>query len=99
MIKVIQEAPEGSELYESAISQLEDASEIPFYIAHIWEWFWQINKGRTYHMSGPNPITWQDIEAWSNLLSTQIQPIEVEILKEIDSVYLEYMAEKQKKKG
>jgi hypothetical protein len=50
-------------------------------------------------MSGPNPITWQDIEAWSNLLSTQIQPIEVEILKEIDSVYLEYMAEKQKKKG
>lgn len=99
LMQILNHAPEGSEMYDSALAQLEDAPEIPFYLEHIWTWFWQVHRGRTYGMSGPSPLTWPDIQSWTTLLQTNIRPIEVEILKEIDSVYLEYVAKKQKKKG
>jgi|SRR6056297_1063877 len=98
LMQALESAPEGSAIYEDALAQLDDAPEIPFYIVHIWEWFWQINKGRSAGMSGPNPITWQDIVNWNKLLNKQIRPIEVEILYEIDSVYLKKNAERAKKK-
>ena len=97
--QVLQSAPEGSEIYESALSQLEESLDIPFYIAHVWEWFWQISRGRSSGMSGANALTRQDIKAWKDLLEIQIRPVEVEILYEIDAVYLKHIADKQKKKG
>jgi hypothetical protein len=98
LLKVIQDAPEDSELYFSALEELDNAPEIPFYLEHIWEWFWQIRKGVQQGFSGPNPISWADINFWSNLLEIEIRPIEVEIIKEIDSVYLKYIADDTKKK-
>ena len=98
LMQILNSAPEGSEIYESALAQLEEEPEIPFYLEHIWAWFWQLHRGRTYGMSGANPISWEAIQCWSNILQTEIRPIEAEILKEIDSVYLEYVADKQKKK-
>ena len=97
--QVLNTAPEGSDMYETAMEQLENVPEIPFYLTHIWDWFWQIHKGRSYGMSGPNPLTWPDIEAWRNILNIQIRPLEVELIKEIDSTYLEYLAKKHKAKG
>lgn len=99
LMQILQTAEEGTEMYDSALAQIEESPEIPFYLEHIWQWFWQIHRGRTYGMSGPNPLTWTDIESWSNILQTEVRPIEVEIIKEIDSVYLEYTAEQKKKKG
>ena len=99
LMQVLQSAPEGSEMYESALSQIEDNPEIPFYIEHIWVWFWQLSKGRTAGMSGANALSWQDIKAWNELLQIQIKPVEVEILYEMDSLYLKYISDKQKKKG
>jgi len=99
LMQVLNSAPEDSEIYESALEQLDNIPEIPFYIEHIWAWFWQINKGRTSGMSGPNSLSWNDIKAWQELLQIQIRPIEVEILYEIDQVYLKYISEERKKKG
>ena len=99
LMHILNSSEEGSEFYESALIQLKESPDIPFYIEHIWEWFWQIHKGRTYGMSGPNPITWENILAWRNLLDIQIRPIEIEIINEMDSVYLKYISDKNKKKG
>lgn len=99
LMQVLQSAPEGSEIYESALAQLEDCPDIPFYIEHIWEWYWQIKKGIQPGFSGSPPLTWDGIKAWKELLNIQIRPIEVEILYEIDSVYLKCISDKQKKKG
>lgn len=100
LMQVINTAPEGSDMYEAALFQLEETPEIPFYLTHVWDWFWQIHRGRTYGMSGPNPLTWPDIKAWKEVLNIQIHPLEVELIKEIDSTYLEYLANKHKaKKG
>jgi len=98
LLKVVEEAPEGSELYESALAELDESPTIPFYLEHIWEWFWQISRGRSGGLSGPNPLTWQDIKSWKDLLEIQIRPIEIEILYEIDSVYLKFISDKQKTK-
>lgn len=99
LFQIINSAEEGSEIYESALRQLEEAPEIPFYIEHIWVWFWQLHKGRTYGMSGPNPLTWENILAWRNLLDIEIRPIEIDILNEMDSAYLKYISDNRKKKG
>ena len=98
LMQVLNSAPEDSEMYESALAQLDESPEIPFYLEHVWNWFWQIHKGRTYGMSGPNAITWENILAWRMLLDIQIRPIEVEILNEIDSAYLKYISDQHKKK-
>jgi hypothetical protein len=99
LLQVIENSPDGSDIQESAIDQLEEAPEIPFYIEHVWEWFWKLNRGRTYGFSSPNPLSWESIKGWSDLTGTQIRPIEVEILFEIDSVYLKYTADRQKKES
>lgn len=96
-MKALEDAPEDSEIYLSALEQLENLPEIPFYLEHVWTWFWQIHRGRTYGMSGPNPITWENILAWKKLLDIQIRPIEIEIINEIDNTYLEYISDNQKK--
>jgi hypothetical protein len=98
LMQVINSSPEDSKSYESALEQLENISEIPFYIEHIWIWFWQISNGRSAGMSGPNALTWQDIKAWKDLLQVQIRPVEVEIIYEIDRAYLKYISDSNKKK-
>lgn len=97
LMQVLNSAPEDSEMFATALLELEESPEIPFYLEHIWGWFWQIHKGRTYGMSGPNPLTWENIKSWRDLLEIQIRPIEIEIIYEIDSVYLKYIADKRKK--
>lgn len=97
-LQVLEQAEEGTEMYESALDALENGPEIPLCIEHIWEWFWQIHKGRSSGMSGPNPLTWSDLYAWASLTGLQVRPIEFEIIKDIDSAYLKYIAEKQDKK-
>lgn len=99
LMQVIETAPEGSDMYEAAMAQIEESPEIPFYLTHVWEWFWQIHEGRSYGMSGPNPLTWPDIKAWKDLLNIQIHSLEVGLIKVIDSAYLEYLANKHKLKS
>lgn len=97
LMQVLNSAPEDSEMYESALCQLEESPEIPFYLEHIWAWFWQIHRGRSHGMAGPNPITWENILAWRDLLEIQIRPIEIEIINEMDSMYLKYISDRHKK--
>lgn len=98
LMQVLENTPEDSELYYSTVAQIEEIPEIPFYIEHVWNWFWQIHQGRTDGMSGPNPLTWHDLYAWQNVLQIQVRPFEFELIREIDSVYLKYINDKQEKK-
>ena len=98
LLQVLENAPDDSELYDITLLQLADIPEIPFYLEHIWNWFWQIHQGRTQGMSGPNPLTWQDLYSWQNVLQIQVRPFEFELIKEIDSTYLKYISDRQQKK-
>ena len=63
--------------------------------------FWQIYSAlaetRTWHMSGPNPISFEEIRSFCALQRWSLQPRHVEILRAMDSVYLEHVYSRQKK--
>jgi len=71
---------------------LEDEPELLPEITHIWDWFLELTATRGSNGFGVNPITYTEIDAWSRLLKTEPSPLEIELIKIIDSVYLEKVA-------
>ena len=88
----------GSTLYEhcAAIEQQvgvwpEDypRPEIPELGADIWDWFWQLRAAAAYGASGPSPLAYTEIEAWSRLFQTVLTPMEVRLIMALDQQYLD----------
>jgi len=50
--------------------------------------FGELSNGRQYGAFGPAPITFLDIKAWGELMKVELTAWEVEVLKEIDRVYM-----------
>lgn len=65
----------------------------PARLSHIWEMFLEVNGGRSYGMSGPNPLSWGDLKAWDDLTGTGLKSWEVRLLKSLDRVWLRVMHE------
>lgn len=96
-MQVLQSVPENSVAYQSALETLEAEPEIPFYLEHILEWFWELNSRRTAGGFSHNPITWTDLGFWNMLKNKRATPIEIEIIEIIDRLYLKYINEKSEK--
>lgn len=62
--------------------------EFPDVVGHVWLAFLELHSGRTYHMGGPNPITWSDIKAWSDLMQEHLKDWEIRAIKALDGVWL-----------
>lgn len=60
---------------------------IPMGTEHIWEWFWQLNRGRTCGM-GMNPITWPEIDAWANRTGNNPKQWELDAITGIDMAFI-----------
>lgn len=43
-------------------------------------------------MSGPNPITYQEIKAWCELTGVVLSPWEVNAIKRLDAVYMKVVS-------
>ena len=67
--------------------------EIPPVVAYLWEAFTDLHKGRSYGMSGPNPLTYEGILAWCNLSGVRLSWSEVEIVKMLDAEWIKAMNE------
>ncbi|WP_105437507.1 hypothetical protein [Neorhizobium sp. T25_13] len=61
----------------------------------LWQWFLDLNKTRTYHMAGPNPIGPSEILAYSKLTGWGIEARHVTILRAMDAVWIDHAYEKQ----
>ena len=61
----------------------------------LWRWFADLNKSRTYHMAGPNPISYAEILAYATLMRWPIEPRHVIILLAMDAVILEHSRAKR----
>lgn len=70
-----------------------DGPEIPPQLAHVYGWFVEISQGRTGNGFGPNPLTWEGIDAWQRLTETVVRPWEVALIKRLDGVYLASLKE------
>lgn len=55
----------------------------------LWRWFMDLNRSRTLHAAGPNPIAYTEIVAYAALMRWPIEPRHVMILRALDQTYLE----------
>ncbi|PRX11228.1 UNVERIFIED_ORG: hypothetical protein BCL66_102189 [Martelella mediterranea] len=69
---------------------LEGGPKVPFPEAGqlIWQWFADLSRARTWHMSGPNPISHSEIEAYARLSGWPIRADHVGIIAAMDQVFL-----------
>ncbi len=65
----------------------------------IWAAFSGLSRRRTYHASGPNPITWEAIEAFCRLKRVPLEPHHVDLVIALDDVWLEHAARKAPPSG
>jgi len=78
------------------VEEIEQANAdaiFPDAASHIWSTFIELHDGRTYGMSGPNPISYDIIKAWCDLSGISLSPWEVELVKALDSIWLKTISE------
>lgn len=57
---------------------------MPDALAYLWERFGVLDGMRTFHMSGPNPLTPDAIRAAAELYRWTLSPLEVDALRMLD---------------
>jgi len=65
-------------------------SPVPEVGYFLWSCFCQLSAARTYQMSGPNPISYAEIEAWARLHRWPLRPDHIAAIRALDDVYLEH---------
>ncbi|MGN7868994.1 phage tail assembly chaperone [Paracoccus sp. 22332] len=67
----------------------------------LWEAFGVLSRARSYNPHGPNPITWEAIAAYSQLMRVPLEPRHVDIITALDAVWIEdaYRIDKQTPEG
>ena len=65
-----------------------EVPDFPDIASHIWVTFNELSAGRTYGMSGPNPLSWEGIKAWVDLNGIVLTPWELETIKALDMAWV-----------
>jgi hypothetical protein len=70
------------------LKELEPPTEFPNILANVWSAFIALNNCRSQGFSGPNPISYRDIKDYKELTESPISPKEVNLIRELDGVYM-----------
>ena len=54
-------------------------------VQYLWEWFQTLDSARRYGMSGAEPLTFSDLDAFARLLDVDPTPAEVRALLFLDA--------------
>lgn len=67
----------------------------------LMEAFGALSRSRSYNPHGPNPIAWEAMAAWSQLMCVPIQPNHAAIIMALDDVWIKdaYRSDKQAPEG
>ena len=74
-------------------NDLVDVPTFPDLMAHIWTAFIELHNGRTYGMSGPNPISYDTIYFWCSMTGVELTPWEIRVIKDLDNEYIKAIGE------
>ena len=73
--------------------------DIPYDGLHLWQWFWELHGGRQYGFSSAQPLAWQDIYAWANIMKINLSVGESLVLRDMDTAYLIAKSKINQEKG
>jgi len=71
-----------------SLKELETPTEFPNVLANVWSAFCALSNCRSQGFSGPNPISYRDIKDYKELTESPISPKEVNLIRELDGVYM-----------
>jgi hypothetical protein len=71
----------------SSAAKLLTGPPFPESIDYLWDWFRELDRARTHSMNGPDPLTYQAIDAWARLTGREPAPHEVDALLSLDAVF------------
>jgi len=79
----------------SAVSQTKP--KVPEAGRLLWQWFGDLHETRTYGMSGPNPISYMEMDAWCRIYGVRPTPENVRILRAMDAAWLKWARQEQER--
>lgn len=62
--------------------------EFPVHLEQVWSYFSELNRARCGNGFGANPLSYVEIAAWNSLTDAQVTPLEVQIIRALDNLYL-----------
>lgn len=54
----------------------------------FWEWFMDLHASRSWHMNGPNPISYEEIAAYGRLHHWRFRPDHIAIIRAMDEAFI-----------
>lgn len=77
--------------------ELQDLVTLPDSCALVWKWFVKLHSSRTSNGFGVNPLQFVEIKAYFDLLGIEPEEWEIDVIKKLDQIVLEFYAEKADK--
>jgi hypothetical protein len=90
-----------AKIIQDATGQIpDDYQSLPFpsILGHCWFWFLELSRSRSSGGFGQNPISYQEMKAWSELTGVRPDNIEVQAIQALDLTYLSVQAEEIRKR-
>ena len=67
---------------------------LPDFLAYLWQHYNQLTSKRSYNESGPNSISWSDIDAWCRVNKLNLLKWELELIAALDTAFIGVWYEK-----
>lgn len=86
---------------QRAAALAEELKQPPFplALAYLWRAFIRLRGRKGCGFSGPEPITWPEIDAFTRQTRSRLAPWEIEVIEDLDSLYLEVLARVKKEQA
>ncbi|KWT70775.1 hypothetical protein APY04_0836 [Hyphomicrobium sulfonivorans] len=86
----------GDTARAAALSEELKQPPFPLALNYLWRSFIRLRGRKGCGFSGAEPITWPEIDAYTRQTRTSFAPWEIELLEELDGLYLEVLARVKK---
>lgn len=72
--------------------------KLPAFAEYLWHVFLELHGSRTLSAYTPNPITYEQMEAFSRLTDTHLGLYEIKVVKGLDAIYLDAVSSRMDEK-